>query len=177
MFAELAKQRRSIRKFNSQPVRQEQIDEIIEVALRSPSARATRPWEFVVVQDRQLLDKLSLTRGVGSEFFKSAPVGIVVCADPAKSRLWIEDCTIAAVSMQYAAHSMGLGSRWSQIRGNDFSETKTARDYLAELLGLPDHLDVECMIAIGHPDEKIEPYPRNELRFDKISYQRYGSKK
>jgi nitroreductase len=115
MFTELARQRRSVKRFTSQQVEQEKVDAIIEAALRSPSGRAARPWEFVVVKDKALLEKLSVARPSGAAFVKDAAVGIVVCGDPSKSHLWIEDCSIAAVSMQYAAHSMGLGTRWSRI--------------------------------------------------------------
>jgi nitroreductase len=156
MFAELARKRRSVKRFTSQPVEQEKIDAIIEAALRSPSGRAARPS--------------------GAAFVKDAALGIVVCGDPSKSHLWIEDCSIAAVSMQYAAHSMGLGTRWSQMRGNNYNDTMSSRDYIAGLLGLPDNLDVQCIIAIGYAGEEMVPYSKEELGFHKVSYERYGQK-
>jgi len=176
MFAELARKRRSVKRFTSQPVEQEKIDAIIEAALRSPSGRAARPWEFVVVKDKALLEKLSVARPSGAAFVKDAALGIVVCGDPSKSHLWIEDCSIAAVSMQYAAHSMGLGTRWSQMRGNNYNDTTSSRDYIAGLLGLPDNLDVQCIIAIGYAGEEMVPYSKEELGFHKVSYERYGQK-
>ena len=176
MFTELARKRRSVKKFTSQQVEQEKVDAIIEAALRSPSGRAARPWEFVVVKDKALLEKLSAARPSGAAFVKDAAVGIVVCGDPSKSHLWIEDCSIAAVSMQYAAHSMGLGSRWSQMRGNNYNESTSSRDYIAELLDLPDNLDVECIVAIGYAGEEMAPYSKEDLGFDKVSYNRYGVK-
>lgn len=176
MFAELAKKRRSIKKFSSQPLEQDKIDAIMEAALRAPSGRAARPWEFVVVTDKGLLEKLSVAKPGGAEFLKEAPVAVVVCADSSKSHLWIEDCSIVAVSMQYAAHSMGLGSRWCQIRGANFSESTSARNYIAALLQLPDNLDIECVIAAGYPGEEMVPYKKDELGYDKVHYNRYGNK-
>ena len=170
MFTEIAKKRRSVKKYTPQQVEQEKIDAIIEAALRAPSGKAARPWEFVVVKDKELLEKLSVAKPVGAEFGKGASVGIVVCADPSKSGLCVEDCAIAAVSMQYAAHSMGLGSRWSQMRGNNHNDSKSSRDYIAELLGLPDNLDVECIIAIGYPGEEMVPYSKEDLHYGKVSY-------
>jgi len=175
MFLELARNRRSIRKFTAQAVPEEKIDEILEAALRSPSGRKARPWAFVVVKDRQLLEKLSVAKPSGAAFIKDAAVGIVVCADPSKSELWIEDCSIAAVSMQYAAFSMGLGSRWCQIRGTKFDDSQSSRDYIAKMLGLPENMEVECIIAVGVPDEALAPYKREELPFDQVSYERYGA--
>ena len=63
------------------------------------------------------------------------------------------------------------------MRGNKFSDAKSSRDYIAELLGLPENLDVECIIGIGYPAEEVAPYRMEELLFDKVSYNRYGGKK
>ena len=177
MFNKLAEKRRSVKVYAQRPVEADKIDAIIEAALRSPSGRAARPWEFVVVTDKTLLEKLSVAKPMGGAFVKEAPVAVVVCGDASASGLWLEDCSIAAVTMQYAAHALGLGSRWAQIRGNNFKEGKTSTQYIAELLGLPGNLTVECIIAIGHPGEELVPYKKDELRFDKVSYNRYGQKK
>ena len=176
MFIELARKRRSIKKFTTQAVEPEKVDVIIESALRAPSGRAARPWEFVVVTDKEILEKLSTAKPGGAEFLKDAPVGVVVCADPSLSHLWIEDCSIVAASMQYAALSQGLGSRWRQIRGAGFNDDKSSRDYIAELLDLPDNLDIECIIAAGYPDEEMVPYTNEELAVSKVNYDRYGQK-
>jgi nitroreductase len=177
MFADLAKKRRSIREYEDRPVEQEKIDTIIESALRAPSGRAIRPWSFVVVTDRDILGKLSVAKPMGADFLKEAPVGIVVCAETDESRVWIEDCAIAAVFLQLGAHSLGLGSRWSHMRDNMYNDQKTTRDYIAEILNLPDNLEVECVIAIGYPAESVPPYEKNELRFDKVGYNGYGKKR
>lgn len=177
MFIELAKKRRSFKVYKAQPVEPEKIQIIIETALRAPSGKATRPWSFIVVNDKKFLEKLSVAKPMGAEFIKGVSVAIVVCADPSQSPLWIEDCAIAAVSMQYAASSLGLGSRWAQMRGNNFSSGKSSRDYIAELLDLPKNLDVECVVGIGYPGEEIAPYRKEDLAFDKVSYKRYGLKK
>ena len=177
MFNELAEKRRSVKVYADRPVEQAKIDGIIEAALRSPSGRATRPWAFVVITDKNLLNKLSVAKPQGAAFVKDAPIGVVVCGDPSASGLWLEDCSIAAVTMQYAAHALGLGTRWAQINGNNFKEGTTSTQYIAELLGLPKNLTVECIIAIGYPGEKMVPYKKDELRFDKVSYNRYGQKK
>ncbi len=175
MFLELARKRRSVRKYTSKEVEGDKINGIIESALRSPSGRAARPWEFVVVRDRELLEKLSVAKPGGAAFVKDASAAIVVCADPSASHLWIEDCAIAAVTMQYAAQSMGLGSRWTHMRGNNYDDKMSSRDYIAGLLGLPDNVEVECMIAIGYPDEDVSPYREEDLAYDKVSLNRYGN--
>ena len=176
MFVELAKKRRSIKVYTAQPVEPEKVQAIIESALRAPSGRAARPCSFIVVNDKKLLEKFSVAKPTGAQFIKDVSVAIIVCADPSQSHLWIEDCAIAAVSIQYAACSMGLGSRWAHMRNNNFSDGKSSRDYIAELLDLPKNLDVECIIGIGYPGEEIAPYRMEDLAFDKVSYNRYGLK-
>jgi nitroreductase len=177
MLNELAEKRRSVKTFAARPVEAKKIDAIIEVALRSPTGRAARPWAFVVVTDKTLLEKLSVAKPLGAAFVKNAPVAVVVSGDPSASGMWVEDCSIAAVTMQYAAHALGLGSRWAQMKGNNFKEGTTSTQYIAELLGLPESLTVQCIIAIGYPGEEMVPYKKDELRFDKVSYNRYGQKK
>ncbi len=177
MFNELAEKRRSIKAYDKRPVEAGKIDAIIEAALRAPSGGARRPWTFVVITDKALLEKLSVAKPGGAAFVKDAPVAVVVCGDPSASGLWVEDCSIAAVTMQYAAHALGLGSRWAHMKGNNFNEGTTSTQYIAKLLGLPEDLAVECIIAIGYPGEEMVPYKKDELRFDKVSYNRYGQKK
>ena len=177
VFNKLLEKRRSVKVYSDRPVEAAKIDGIIEAALRSPSGKAARPWAFVVVTDKTILEKLSVAKPQGGAFVKDAPVAIVVCGDPSASGLWIEDCSIVAVTIQYAALSLGLGSRWAQMRGNNFKEGTTSTQYIAGLLGLPENLTVECIIAVGYPGEKMMPYKKDELPFDKISYNRYGQKK
>ncbi len=176
MFNKLAEKRRSIRKYTDKPVEQEKIDKIIETALRAPSGRGARPWHFVVVTDQAVREKLSAARPGGGAFVKDAAAAIVVCGDESVSNLWVEDCTIAAVTMQYAAASLGLGSRWFNIRGNTCKEGVTSRDYVAGIIGLPENLEVECIIAIGYPAEEAVPYKDEELRYNQVSYGSYGKR-
>jgi nitroreductase len=177
MFNELAETRRSVRVYANRPVEWAKIDAIIEAALRSPSGRGARPWSFVVVTDKILLEKLSVAKPGGAAFVKDAPAAVVVCGDPSASGLWVEDCSIAAVTLQYAAHALGLGTRWAQIKGNNFKEGTTSTQYIAQLLGFPENLTVQCIIAIGYPGEEMIPYKKDELLFNKVSYNRYGQKK
>lgn len=176
MFLDLTRKRRSLKKYSAQPVEAEKIDKIVETALRAPSGRAVRPCEFVVVDDSGLREKLSDAKPNGAKFIKEAPFCIVVCADPSKSDLWVEDCSIAAVTIQYAATSLGLASRWAHIKDKNFNDQQSSRDYIAGLLNLPDNLDIECIIAIGYPDEEAVPYKRDELGYARVSYNRYGQK-
>ena len=176
MFISTVQKRRSIRKFTDKPVETEKIDTIIEAALRSPSAMAKRPWEFVVVTDKELLFKLSEAKPGGAAFLKNATVGIVVCADPKVSGNWVEDASIASVFMQLAATSLDLGSCWAHFRDKNYNDSTTSKEYIGEILNLPTGLNIESIIGIGYPDEEKAPYSKDELAYDKVNYNIYGNK-
>ena len=174
MFISLIQKRRSIRKFQKKQVEAEKIDTLIEAALRSPSSMGRNPWEFIFVTDPSLLENLSKAKPHGSTFLKNAPLGIVVCADPNKSDIWVEDSSIAATFIQLAAESIGLASCWIQMRERMHDRTKTAQDYVLETLNIPPTLKVECIISVGYPDEEKPPHKKDELQYDKVYLDRYG---
>ena len=173
MFLSLVQKRRSIRRYLDKPVEPEKIDRLIEAALRAPSSRGFNPWEFVVVTDRVLLEKLSIAKPHGASFLKDAPLGIVVCADPEKCDVWIEDASIASIYIHLAAESMELGSCWIQIRKRMHDQTKAAEQYIRELLNIPENLNVESMISIGYPAEKKSSHPKEDLQYEKVHYNGY----
>lgn len=170
MFLDLLKKRRSIRQYTDQPVEKEKIDLLVEALLRSPSSRDFNPWQFVVVTDRRLIDALAKAKVHGSEFMKNGPLAIVVCGDPDRSDVWVEDCSIAALIIHLAATDLGLGSCWVQIRKRDHDGKISAEDYVKKLLGLAEHLTVEAIIAIGYPKEEKAGHPFSSLPFDKVRY-------
>ncbi len=174
MFLSLVQKRRSIRQYLEKPVEKEKIELLIEAALRSPSSRGFNPWEFIVVTDRGLLEKLSKAKTHGASFLKNAPLGIVVCADSEKCDVWIEDASIASIFLHLAAESLGLGSCWIQIRMRMHDQTKTSQEYVQKLLNIPENLNVESMIAIGYPAESKPPHRKENLQYEKVFYNEYG---
>ncbi|MBS3969612.1 MAG: nitroreductase family protein [Clostridia bacterium] len=165
--------RRSIRKFQDKKIEKEKVDIIVKSALLSPSSRNRKPWEFVVVTDKELLKKLSRCREHSSQFLEGAPLGIVVIADPEVCDVWIEDTSIAAIIIQLTAHSLGLGSCWVQVRERMHSDSKKAEVYIRELLGISDKYKVECIIGIGYKGEDKEAHDASKLPFDKVHYERF----
>ncbi|KAA0891880.1 NAD(P)H-dependent dehydrogenase/reductase [Oryzomonas rubra] len=171
---ELLRKRRSIRAFTPEPVAPETVDLLVEALLRAPSSRGKNPWEFVVVDDKELLEQLSRSKEHGSQFIKKAPLAIVVCADTTLSDVWVEDCSIAAIIVQMAALSLGLGSCWAQMRNRNHDADRSAEEYIRKLLGLPERLGVVCVIGIGHPGEVKTPVPADKLQYDKVKRNRYA---
>jgi nitroreductase len=176
MFLDLIKTRRSTRKFKDKPVEQEKINALIEAALRSPSSRGINPWHFIVIEDKNFLETLSKAKPHGATFLKNAPLGIVVCGDKPQSDVWVEDASIASVFIHMAAHDLGLGSCWIQIRKREHDSLKSADTYVKGLLEIPEHLMVESIIAIGYPDEIKKSHPKDSLHSHKISFNTYGNK-
>ncbi len=174
MFISLVQQRRSIRKFEKKPVEKDKLDALIEVALRAPSSRGFNPWEFIVVTEPEVLDKLSRAKTHGSSFLRNAPLGIVVCADPEKSDVWVEDCSIASAFLLLAIESLGLGGCWIQIRERMHNEGVSSEAFVSDVLDIPDGHRVESIIAAGYPVEKLRPHDKNELDYKKVFVNAYG---
>jgi len=174
MFLSLIQKRRSIRKFKPQPVEADKVEMLVEAALRAPSSMGSNPWEFVVVTDQAVLGKLSKAKPYGAGFLQNAPLGIVVCANPEKSGVWIEDASIAATFIQLAAESLGLGSCWIQLRERMHDAEKSSGAYVSQVLQIPEVMKVPCMIAIGYPDESKSPHRKENLEYHKIHVGLYG---
>lgn len=176
MLISLLQKRRSIRKFQDKKVEAEKIDTLIEAALRSPSGRALYPLAFVVIDDKEVIEKLSRAKAHGSAFLKGAPLCMVVCADPAKQDVWIEDAAIASAIIHLTAADLGLGSCWIQIRERMHKGSEPAEAYIAELLHLPKNLKVLSMVAIGYPAEELPGHAKDKLLYDRVHRNQYGGK-
>ena len=171
---DLLRQRRSIRKYTNQKIEPEKIEILKEAILRSPTSRNINPWEFIFIEDKDLLKVLSHVKHDGSSsFLAGAALGIVVCGNSDKSDTWIEDCSIASIIVQLAAQSLGLGSCWVQIRNRNFENGRTSEALIQELLGIPDHMQIESIISIGYPAEKKAGLPKEQLDYKKLKLGKY----
>jgi len=165
---ELIRKRRSIRKYTSQKIEDEKQEILKEAVLRSPSSKNINPWEFIFVDDPELITQLKSCRPHGTTPLGTAPLAVVICADETLNDVWIEDCSIAAILLQMIAQSLGLGSCWVQVRNRQHSETVSAESYIQNLLGIPLHFRVLSIITIGYPEKWREGKAKEELQFEKI---------
>lgn len=165
---DLLQQRRSVRKFRQHSVEVEKITKLSEALLRAPTSRNLQPCEFIFVDDSKILEQLSTAKAHGASFISSAPLAVVIAADPKKSDVWIEDSSIAAIIVQLAAEQLGLKSCWVQLRLRAHSEAVSASDFVRQLVGLPEGMEVPIVIGIGHPDEDIAGHSRDSLLDVKI---------
>ena len=149
----ILRNRRSVRKFVDKPVEGEKVELLKEALVRSPSSRSINPWEFILIDDREIITQLSRCKPHGAGFLAGAPMAMVVTGDTSRSDMCIEDCSIAAITVQYAAEALDLGSCWCQVRLRDHGDGKNAEEVVRELLGVPEHYLVEAIIGIGYPAE------------------------
>lgn len=103
-------QRHSIRKYTGAPIDDAALTQIIQAGLLSASSRSIRPWEFIVVKDKDMLRHLSECRTGAAWMLAGADVAIVVIANAEVSDVWIEDSSIAMANMHLMADSLGIGS-------------------------------------------------------------------
>lgn len=174
MLLSLLRKRRSIRKYQPRPIEKEKLEVLVESLLRSPSSRNLNPWQFIFVTEPGLLAKLGRSKEHGSAFLKGAALAVVLIADSARSDVWVEDCAIAATTLQLTAEEMGLGSCWIQIRLRQHSNNMSAETHVKELLQIPDNLEVASIISLGYPDETKHPHTQESLQHDKVYFNTYG---
>jgi len=165
-FKEIISRRRSTRKFLATTVEREKLQRILDAALVAPTSRNTRSTRFFVVQDKATLERMSQMRDYGSAFMKDAAAAIVVAGDRHTTDLWIDNCAIAATTIQLAVVDEGLASCWVHVNDrpclNDEPEGAKADDYLRSLLGIPAHYGILCAVALGYSDYEPKPLPEYE---------------
>jgi nitroreductase len=149
--------RRSIRKFKNIPIKEEDIRTLLKCAMAAPSAGNEQPWHFIVINNREILDKIPKFHPY-SEMLYEASLAIVVCGEKSsekyKGRIPL-DCSAASENILLAAHSLGLGAVWLGV----YPEEQRISD-VSKLLEIPDGVIPISLIAVGYPDEKKEPSNR-----------------
>mgnify|MGYP001161925375 CR=1 FL=1 len=175
-FSELLKTRRSMRKFTEEELTQDQVVTLMKAALMSPTSKRSNGWQFIVVDDKELLKKLSFSKAQASQFVADASLAIVVAADPLASDVWIEDASIASIILQLQAEDMGLGSCWIQIRERFTASGVPSDEYVREVLDIPLQLQVLSIIAIGHKGMERKPFSEEHLQWEKIHLNKFGGK-
>lgn len=172
-FHSLLVNRRSYRKFTNEPISGDAVQRILEAALLSPTSKNKHSWEFVVVEDKEMLTKLSHCKPHSAEMIGRATLAVVVLGNPLESDAWIEDASIAAINMQLQAEELDMGSCWVQVRGREFSETVSSGEYINDLLQIPMPLEALCIIAFGKKEKQRSPNNTENLLWEKVHISSY----
>jgi nitroreductase len=184
-YSELLKNRRSVRDFTEEQVPTELVMELIQESCLAPSAGHGQPWEFIVVQDKELIRKISdeskhnilaeiganpdspfkqYDKALGNDKFNvfyNAPC-LVLIVGSSKVRTLAVDCSLAAAYLMFAATSRGLGSCWVDLGGN-IQNQKLFHD-----LALPEGTSVIAPVIVGYPKQIPEIRKRNAPKILKV---------
>lgn len=145
--------RRSIRKYKTNAIDEKSIKKILEAAMFAPTARNLQPWNFIIVDDRTVLNNIMEVHPYSS-MLQNAPVAIVVCGDTAISEDYYQvDCAAATQNMLLAAKELNLGSCWCGI----YPREERIQSF-EKLFELPENIKPFSLVIIGVPDEQ-KPRP------------------
>ena len=174
-FQDLLIQRRSIRKYTEDLLQPEETEMILKAALLSPTSKNSHSWQFVVVEDKAMLQKLANCKPHGSNFVANCALAIVVLGNPLVSDVWIEDASIASFAMQLQAEDIGVGSCWVQVRERQFDENITAADYVRNALEIPMPYEVLSIIAFGKKEKERKPNDVEALLWENVHIGKFKS--
>lgn len=164
-FLDIILSRRSIRKYKEDKVSEIHIKNILEAAMNAPSRKNERPWHFVIINNRKILDKIPLFHP-NSKMLYEAPIAILVTGDLTVTRgVFIAiDCSASTENILLAAHSLGLGACWLGI----YPDEERIKG-IKELLNLPKNILPISLISIGHPGEsksQISRFEQNRVHYN-----------
>lgn len=150
-------ERRSIRQYTTDPVSEQDVEDLLRAAMAAPSAGNAQPWHFVVLTERRLLDAIADFHPYAG-MTRQAPAGVLLCGDPSLEKypdFWVQDLSAAVENLLLAAHSKGLGAVWVGVYPNE----ARVQD-MRKLLGIPPNIIPFAFVPFGHPAEKKPPSER-----------------
>ena len=157
--------RRSIRKYQDKEIPDEMINDLLEAGMAAPSAVAKDPWHFIVVRNRETLNKI-VGAMPNAKMLSQAPAAFVVCGDINKAHIqaesyMLQDLSAAVENILIAANILGLGTCWLGMHPRP-----ERLAFIRELFDLPDNIIPMCGIALGWPAE--QPDPRTRFRQERV---------
>jgi nitroreductase len=160
--------RKSIRKYKDTKVTDEIVEELLKAAMAAPSAGNEQPWEFIVLRDKDIMQKITEVHPY-SKMLLNTDVAIVVCGDEAKEKFkgyWVQDCSAATENILLAAEDKGLGAVWLGV----YPEEDRVES-IKKLLDLPESVTPLSIVPIGYPDEDKNTADR--FNKERIHYDRW----
>ena len=166
--------RRSVRQYTDEKIPEDKLNAILHAGLAAASSKNRRPWEFIIVRDKSMLDKLSGCRAGAGNLLGKCDAAIVVAADSELVDVWVEDCASAITQMHLTADALGIGSCWLQVRLRMTADgSRAAQDVVKELLGIPDKYGIMAILTLGMPAAHPGPRTVDDLLLDKIHHERF----
>ena len=168
---EIMRSRRSVRRYTDEKISDEDLKKILSAALLAPSGHSKYPCEFIVVKNRELLERMSHCRKSNvAKMLTEANAAIVVVADKDKSDTIVEDSSVAMMNMELLATSLGIGNCWIQIRGRDAEDDSSGEEFLRGILNFPENFACQAVLSLGFPARPPKARELDKLNFDKVSF-------
>jgi nitroreductase len=148
--------RRSIRKYTGALISDEDILEMVKAGMYAPSANNRRPWQFIIVSDRAVMNEIIAVHPYAA-MLAEASHAIVVCGDrnlQGTAMYYPLDCSAATQNILLAAHAMGYGAVWLGV----YPREERVKQMNA-LFRLPAHVEVISIISVGVPVSLPEKQP------------------
>ncbi|MGL5346284.1 MAG: nitroreductase family protein [Peptostreptococcaceae bacterium] len=167
---DVIKKRCSIRIYTEQKIEESKITELLKAAMQAPSSKNSQPWEFIVVDDKDILKKLSKSQH-RAKHIEHAPICVAVLGNRQrflKPGKWMQDLGACTQNILLEATNQGLASCWV----GTFPKTKVVNK-VREALNLPDELVPYALIPIGYSEEKFEykdRFDKNKIHRNKYEY-------
>ncbi|MDY2627343.1 MAG: nitroreductase family protein [Lachnospiraceae bacterium] len=165
--------RRSVREYTGEHIPGDKLEMILQAGLAAPTGRGKQPWEFIVVQRKEALKKLSECRTGSAKMLENADCAIVVIADETEQDVWTEDCSIAMAYMHLMADSLGIGSCWIQGRLREAPDGRSTEDYVRECLGFPGTYRLEAILSLGIPEKHPIKRHTDQLPMEKVHLEKF----
>jgi nitroreductase len=153
----------SVREYLLKPISKNLLEKLVDTGRRAPTARCVEPWEFIVITERAMLQKLGEIATSGS-FIKDATAGIAVFCK--ETKYYLEDGCAATENILLAAADLGLGACW--VAG----DKKPYVGEVAKLLGIPSGLKLVSLISLGWPKERAAQVKKRKLE-DVIHWEKF----
>ena len=167
---EIMRSRRSVRRYTDEKISDDDLKKIVSGALLAPSGHSKYPCEFIVVTNRELLEKMSHCRKGVAKMLEGAAAAVVVIADKNISDTFVEDSCVAMMNMELVATSLGIGNCWIQVRNREAEDDSTSETYLRGLLNFPENFACQSILSLGYPAKPPRVRELDSLNFDKVSY-------
>ncbi|MDR0724080.1 MAG: nitroreductase family protein [Endomicrobium sp.] len=158
-------ERKSVRKYTNDDVKQEDLEYILHAAMSAPTARNTRCYSFIVIKDKQMHKEIASLHQA-AQMILSAPVAILVVGDQslAYGGYLPQDCAASTQNILLAVTSRGYGSVWCGIYSNE--ERSNA---ISKLFNLPENIKPFSLVVIGKPQDNSPA--KNRWHPEKIKYE------
>lgn len=157
--------RQSIRVFNEKEVESEKINQIIEAAMLAPSSKNKQPWQFVVLDNKEIINKFSEAH-LNWKTLKKANKVIIVCGDLScdeREKHVLMTCSAATQNILLKCVELDLGAVWLGMYPD-----KTRLDYTINKLNIPEGIVPISIIAIGYYDNVKER--KNQFNKSKVHF-------